>query len=169
MEFKILHEIIDLQDDYNRLRFQEKLTKQNICNLVIPFRDKYQLSDKDALRIARNELSLKELVNLLESKEERSNTYTFLQDVLAGKTNIDCLDDYVETWEKSNRSLREFLGMTPFEYEIWEKIGNSILPNILYCRKQKLDFETYCREQELDFEAYCKKPELEFERYYTND
>lgn len=73
MEFKILHKIIDLQDEYNRLRFQGKLTKQNICNLVIPFRDKYQLSDKDALRIARNELSLKELVNLIKSKEERSN------------------------------------------------------------------------------------------------
>lgn len=76
MEFKILHEIIDLQDDYNKLRFQGKLTKQNICDLVIPFRDKYQLSDKDALRIARNELSLKEiveLINLLESKKKRSN------------------------------------------------------------------------------------------------
>lgn len=73
MEFKILHEIIDLQDEYDKLRFQGKLTKQNICNLVIPFRNKYKLSDKDALRIARNELSLKELVNLIKSKEERSN------------------------------------------------------------------------------------------------
>lgn len=70
---------------------------------------------------------------------------TFLQDLLNNKTNIDCIDDYVEKWhnEKSNRSLREFLGMTPFEYEIWGKAGNSILPNILYCRKQGLDFETY--------------------------
>lgn len=69
MEFPILHEIIDLQEAYKKLQRQKKLTKQNICDLVIPFRDKYQLSDKEALRIARSEVSLKELVAILESKE----------------------------------------------------------------------------------------------------
>lgn len=69
MEFPILHEIIDLQETYRKLQRQKKLTKQNICDLVIPFRDKYQLSDKDALRIVRSEVSLKELVAILEVKE----------------------------------------------------------------------------------------------------
>lgn len=68
MEFPILHEIIDLQNAYEKLRFQKKLTKQNICNLVIPFRDKYQLSDQEALRVARNQISLKEIVSIFEPK-----------------------------------------------------------------------------------------------------
>ena len=63
-----LKEIGKLQDDYNRLLLEKRLTKKAMCDLVIPFRDKYGLKDLDALRIARAELSLSEMVDLLSNK-----------------------------------------------------------------------------------------------------
>ena len=41
------------------------MTKKAICDLVIPFRDKYNLTDLQALQIARNELSMSEIAELL--------------------------------------------------------------------------------------------------------
>ena len=54
----LMEEIAKLQMDYNNLKLNNKLSKKAICDLVIPFRDKYCLSDKDALAIARNEMSI---------------------------------------------------------------------------------------------------------------
>lgn len=42
-----------------------KVSKKAICNLVIPFRDKYNLTDLQALQIARNELSVAEIADIL--------------------------------------------------------------------------------------------------------
>lgn len=44
---------------------EKKLSKKNMCDLVIPFRDKYNLTDSQALQIARNELSIAEINDLL--------------------------------------------------------------------------------------------------------
>ena len=41
------------------------MTKKAMCDLVIPFRDKYGLSDLQALMIARNEMSISEIAELL--------------------------------------------------------------------------------------------------------
>lgn len=57
----MLREIINLQQGYKSLFDKKKLTKKAICDLVIPFRDKYGLKDLEALKIARNELSLAEI------------------------------------------------------------------------------------------------------------
>lgn len=56
-----LNEIVDLQKSYQKLVDSKKLTKRAICELVVPFRDKYGLSDLEALRVARNELTLSEI------------------------------------------------------------------------------------------------------------
>lgn len=56
-----LNEIVELQKSYQKLLDSKKLTKRAMCELVVPFRDKYGLSDLEALRVARNELTLSEI------------------------------------------------------------------------------------------------------------
>lgn len=64
-----LKEIADLQESYRKLVRTKRLTKRAICDLVIPFRDKYNLTDKDALMIARNEITLSKIVDLMEDNK----------------------------------------------------------------------------------------------------
>lgn len=66
---ELLKEIGKLQNDYESLKQNKKLSKKAICDLVIPFRDKYGLSDKDALAIARNEMSIHKIAEILESRK----------------------------------------------------------------------------------------------------
>ena len=61
----LLFEVASLQDNYAYLVKSRKLSKKALCGLVIPFRDKYGLSDVQALSIARNELSLMDICKLL--------------------------------------------------------------------------------------------------------
>ena len=61
-----MEEIAKLQMDYNSLKLNNQLSKKAICDLVIPFRDKYNLSDKDALAIARNEMSIIDMVEAIK-------------------------------------------------------------------------------------------------------
>lgn len=49
----VIYDIAKLQSEYNMLVSAGKLTKKTMCDLVIPFRDKYNLSDLEALAIAR--------------------------------------------------------------------------------------------------------------------
>lgn len=68
--FGIMKEVSELQKGYRRLEHNRALTKKNICDLVIPFRDKYKLKDAEALQIARNELSITKIVSMLEKSLE---------------------------------------------------------------------------------------------------
>lgn len=61
----LLREIGELQNGYQNLLRTKNLTKKAMCNLVIPFRDKYNLTDLQALQVARNELSVMEMVELV--------------------------------------------------------------------------------------------------------
>lgn len=61
----VMKEVGKLQDDYQRLVDEGKLTKKAMCDLVIPFRDKYNLKDLQALQIARAEVSVSEIANML--------------------------------------------------------------------------------------------------------
>ena len=69
--FDSMKEIGILQDNYRKLEKNGKLTKKNICDLVIPFRDKYNLTDLEALQVVRNELTILQIVELLESKNKK--------------------------------------------------------------------------------------------------
>lgn len=60
----VMREVAMVQEEYQRLINEKKLTKKNICDLVIPFRDKFKLTDKQALMIARAEMSIPEIHNL---------------------------------------------------------------------------------------------------------
>lgn len=58
-----------LQDNYQKLIDEKKLTKKAMCDLCVPFRDKYGLTDLQTLRIARREMDLSEMVALAERSE----------------------------------------------------------------------------------------------------
>lgn len=64
----IMREVAELQKAYQRLIDKKRLTKKAMCDLCIPFRDKYGLKDSETLRIARNEMDLSEIVDLLEGR-----------------------------------------------------------------------------------------------------
>lgn len=64
--FGVIKEVSELQKEYRNLIYKGTLTKKNICNLVIPFRNKYKLKDSEALQIARDEISLPKIITLLE-------------------------------------------------------------------------------------------------------
>ena len=61
-----IKDIIDLQESYEELVNTKTLSKRKLCELCIPFRDKFGLTDIEVLRIARNEISLKEIQELIE-------------------------------------------------------------------------------------------------------
>ena len=54
------------QKKYKKLIDKKQLTKKAMCDLCIPFRDKYALTDLQTLRIARQEMNLAEMVTLAE-------------------------------------------------------------------------------------------------------
>lgn len=64
-----IREAAIMQEEYQRLVDERKLTKRAMCNLCVPFRDKYGLTDLQVLRIARKEMDLMEMVELLQPKE----------------------------------------------------------------------------------------------------
>lgn len=69
----------------------------------------------------------------------------FINDCLYGDAELDELDDYVEYWHthETSVSLREFLGLTKYEYELLITSGNEILRDILRCRADGIPFEDY--------------------------
>lgn len=65
--FGVIKEVAKLQNDFAKLLHDKKLSKKMICDLVVPFRDKYNLKDAEALQIARDELELSAMTKLLET------------------------------------------------------------------------------------------------------
>lgn len=61
-----IKDIIDLQESYEELVKTKTLSKRKLCEICIPFRDKFGLTDIEVLRIARNEISLKEIQEIIE-------------------------------------------------------------------------------------------------------
>ena len=66
-----LREAAVIQEEYRRLTAEKKL--KAICALCVPFRDKYGLTDLQTLRIAREETSLIEILQLLDVVKERES------------------------------------------------------------------------------------------------
>ena len=58
-----------MQEEYQRLVDEKKLSKKAMCDLCVPFRDKYGITDLQTLRIARREMDLMEMVNLLQPSD----------------------------------------------------------------------------------------------------
>lgn len=61
-------EAAELQEQYQSLIDSRRLSKKAMCELCVPFRDKYSLTDLQTLRIARKEMDLNEMVKLFEGE-----------------------------------------------------------------------------------------------------
>lgn len=68
-----IKEAARMQESYQNLVKQKRLSKKTLCDLCVPFRDKYGLTDLQTLRIARKEMKLSEMVDLLAPKECEEN------------------------------------------------------------------------------------------------
>lgn len=82
----IIKDIARLQKSYDNLVSSKKLTKKAMCDLVIPFRDKYWLTDKEALMIARSEVNVDEIVRIFENtlsrrEEKIKSAKQFIRDI----------------------------------------------------------------------------------------
>lgn len=62
---------VEIQKAYSKLTSgQGPFTKKNMCAILAPLRDKYGLTDRQVLAVARNELSLEEIMLLNQTQEE---------------------------------------------------------------------------------------------------
>lgn len=70
---------------------------------------------------------------------------TFIEECLEGFAELKDLDTFVDYWHthELQLSLREFLGMTEYEYEKWIQNDDSIIRDILRCRVDGVPFEQY--------------------------
>ena len=66
----LMSDVANLQTGYQKLIDESRLSKKAMCDLVVPFRDKYGLKDLQALQIARAELSISEINDLLNEESE---------------------------------------------------------------------------------------------------
>lgn len=66
----LMNEVAELQKGWDELQLSGHMTKKAMLDLVIPFRDKYGLKDSQALQIARAELSIPEINDLLNKESE---------------------------------------------------------------------------------------------------
>lgn len=72
----------------------------------------------------------------------------YVNDVLNGEAILDDIDEYVSFWHERNieLTLQEFLGFTDYEYGRWLVQGNSVVRDILFCRRKGLSLEEYDSE-----------------------
>lgn len=62
--FDILMDIGLTRSKYDSFKKQRVLTKQHIIDIVVPFRDRYKLSDDKALEIIRDKMSIKKACDI---------------------------------------------------------------------------------------------------------
>ena len=69
----------------------------------------------------------------------------FIPDCISGDAKLKDLDAYVEYWHQNQPTptLREFLGLTEFEYSQWGVRSDRIFMEILYCRKRNIDYQRF--------------------------
>lgn len=66
-----LEAAVEIQKAYSKLTSgQVPFTKKNMCAILVPLRDKYGLTDRQVLAVARNELSLEEIMLISQTSEE---------------------------------------------------------------------------------------------------
>ena len=65
---KLFKQIAEMQRQYQNLIDTKSLTKKALCDLCVPFRDKYGLTDLQTLMIARKEVGIPEIIDLFEKK-----------------------------------------------------------------------------------------------------
>ena len=65
---KLFKQIAEMQRQYQNLIDTKSLTKKAMCDLCVPFRDEYGLTDLQTLMIAQKEMGIPEIIDLFEKK-----------------------------------------------------------------------------------------------------
>ena len=65
---KLFKQIAEMQRQYQNLIDTKSLTKKALCDLCVPFRDKYGLTDLQTIMIARKEIGISEIIDLFDKK-----------------------------------------------------------------------------------------------------
>lgn len=73
----------------------------------------------------------------------------FIEACLNNNATLLDLDDYVEFWHthETGNTLKEFLGMTDYEYEQWIKTPDVVFEDIIRCRREGIEFSSYQKEK----------------------
>ena len=63
---------------------------------------------------------------------------TFKERYLAGEIPFEAIDDYVEDWNNSDdpRTLREYLGLSAEEEDVWIDVSDEALQDLLDKQKK---------------------------------
>lgn len=85
---EFIQDIIKIQKEYKKLKNSKKLTKKAICDLVVPFRDKYNFSDLEALMLTREEKDLTEIMELWKK--------IYLTNTRGKRSHINVYDDAMD-------------------------------------------------------------------------
>lgn len=63
--------IANMQKQYDKLVTNKKITKQAICEVCCPVKDSLHLTDLQTLQIARKEMSLYDIIKILDEQERK--------------------------------------------------------------------------------------------------
>lgn len=117
-----LEAAVEIQKAYSKLTSgQVPFTKKNMCAILVPLRDKYGLTDRQVLAVARNELSLEEIM-LLSQTQEETKRHGSGEDLKAIKTIEDnCVPvvhckDWAHRTEMGNCGHPRYHGILPSAY-----------------------------------------------------
>ena len=61
---------------------------------------------------------------------------TFKEKYQAGEIEFEAIDDYVDEWNNSERTLAKFLGLNADEEDAWIDDGDEVLKEMLDAGKQ---------------------------------
>ena len=69
-----------MQRQYQNLIDTKSLTKKAMCDLCVPFRDEYGLTDLQTLMIARNEIGIPEIIDFIKVIMDKGYAKPYLTD-----------------------------------------------------------------------------------------
>ena len=64
--FTLVRDIISLQKDYKQKSSTKPFPKNDICNLLYNFRNKYHLNNMETFHIAKGDMSIEDIIDLME-------------------------------------------------------------------------------------------------------
>lgn len=123
-----LSDCVSIQRDYKKLGKTIPFSKKNMCDLLNPYKEKFGLTDREVLAIARNELSLSEINDFLVAHSSRSNKTEW--EAYAVKEKLYRLVDAVDVLSVPTDDFRHGLMDYLFEH------GVTVLPDGEYSEER---------------------------------
>lgn len=93
----------------------------------------------------------------------------FIIDFFEEGLMLEDIDNYVEYWHNNemSQSLKDFLGLDDYEYEVWLQEGNEVIRDVLYCKRHNLNLKDYYsmpKDSKIAARSYDLKDVKEYKR-----